>query len=150
MLAFIILGILRQVCPPLHQLGIFACEYCKFFWPLYVFNIFSKFFSTSHSQTDIESRLPRVLALQHPWCHSGLSTVPVVHSFFIRTKFIRTPSLKFFEILRTFWRLKSMFEPVLSKKSFLSNFIVSLNLFHSWISVDWNETWCNRLTDYSH
>ena len=70
--------------------------------------------------------------------------------FFIRTKFIRTPSLKFFEILRTFWRLNSMCQPVLSKKSFHSWFTLSQNLFHSWIPVDWNETWGNRLTDYSH
>ena len=29
----------------------------------------------------------------------------LLHSFFIRTKFIRTPSLRFGEILRTFWML---------------------------------------------
>ena len=34
------------------------------------------------------------------------STNITLHSFFIRTKFIRTLSLKFDEFLRTFWTLK--------------------------------------------
>ena len=65
------------------------------------------------------------------------ASLPSTTLFFVRTKFIRTPSLRFGQMLRTFWTLKSpSFLIVLkvkywgSKPPFLPN-----NVFFCWLSI---------------